>query len=123
MSRSDADPPALRMNTALKRVGMALVPILLVLLAWYLIATIISAVRDVPFPTPFTTGARLAEFLSKATGLVKKAMARHSYTLTLDKSTFKSLEQTARFLESKRRIKEIPDLGKALDTRYLQQAR
>ena len=68
-----------------------------------------------------------AELLSTATGLkpelVKEAMARHSYSLTLDESIFKSLEQTAHFLESKKRIKEIPDFETVIDAQHLQQAR
>lgn len=65
-----------------------------------------------------------AILLSKATGLdeklVKKAMGQHSYEMRLDASIMRSLEQTARFLRSKARIREIPDLSKATDAMYIQ---
>ncbi len=64
-----------------------------------------------------------AKLLCKATGLdeklVQKAMGQHSYTLRLDEPIMQSLEQTAHFLKAGNRIREIPDLNKAADARYI----
>ena len=65
------------MDVTIKRVGMALAPVVLVLFVWYLIGLIISAVRDVPFPTPYTTAARLAQLLRGET-LLDHSIYRHT---------------------------------------------
>lgn len=67
-----------------------------------------------------------AAILAEATGLnadvTQKAMSHHFYALRLDDATTDSLARTARFLEEQGTIAELPDLDRAIDRRYVEQA-
>ena len=67
-----------------------------------------------------------AAILAEATGLnadvARRAMSHHFYALRLDDATTASLARTARFLKEQGTIAELPDLDRAIDRRYVEQA-
>lgn len=63
------------------------------------------------------------DIMAKATGLppevVRSAMARHAYTLTMDDTIMGSLSETAAFLKRSGNIKKVPDFATTCATGYL----
>lgn len=61
MSETDAKWGWRRIN--IRGVGMTVAPILLVLIGWQIVATTIFYVREVPFPTPYSTLTRMLQLM------------------------------------------------------------
>ena len=75
MTRAGMNPPDHR--GGLRRAGLFVAPLVLVVVCWQVVAAVVTSVRGVPFPTPWTTGARLLALLG-GESLLDYSIYRHT---------------------------------------------